>query len=85
MPEEPTELCSDRDFNQIEAGIRRQFIYPSSGAKAFIDFLAKLRTGTGGTTTIVKDEALAKKVTELESTVSALQVELAELKLKLKE
>lgn len=74
----PALLCDDKDFSQIEAGIRFAFSRPSTAAKATIAFLDKLRT-LGGAAPVVDDSA----VKELESKVSAMEVTIAELKVEL--
>lgn len=77
------QLCDDKDFSQIEAGVRYAFSRPSTAAKAMITFLDKLRTpGGGGAVTVDNSavEELETKISAMEVTIAELQVELTKLK-----
>lgn len=76
------QLCDDKDFSQIEAGVRYAFSRPSTAAKAMIALLDKLRT-PGGVAPVVDDsavKALETKISAMEVTIAELQVELTKLK-----
>lgn len=62
-------LCDDKDFSQIEAGVRYAFSRPSTAAKATIAFLDKLRASGGGGAVTVDNSAVEELKAEFDQAI----------------